>query len=110
NNLPVEDRFQPTSNTYVLTGAFTMNWKNLAWASEFCYKTKEALRNPFTLNLFGSDGNLFFTSLGYSQKGLGINMQYKRVETYQFRSSPENLLLNGQLTYLPSITRQNVYR
>ncbi len=110
NGLPIENRFQPKSNTYVMTGGFTLNYKGFALASEYNYKTAEALRNPFTQQLFGSDGSVFFTSLGYSQKGLGINASYKRVETYQFRSSPYNVLLNGQITYLPSITRQNVYR
>lgn len=110
NGLPLEERFQPKSNTYIGTAGFTMNYKGFALAGEYNYKTFEALRNPFTTKIFGSDGSVLFGSLGYSQKGLGINASYKRVETYQFRNTPYSILLNGQITYLPSITRQNVYR
>ncbi|MBI1223221.1 MAG: hypothetical protein GC180_11505 [Bacteroidetes bacterium] len=109
-SLPAGDRFQPKSNTYILTGAFSGNWKDFNFAGEYNYKTAEAMRNPFTTVLYNSPGSVLWGSVGYSKKGLGINAQYKRVENYQFRSSPNDLLLNGQLTYLPSITRQNVYR
>ncbi|MDX5321967.1 MAG: DUF6029 family protein [Bacteroidota bacterium] len=110
NGLPLAERFQPRSNTYIATGMLTLNYKGFSLSGEYNYKTKEALRNPFTQQLFGSDGSVLFSSLGYSRKGLGVNVSYKRVETYQFRSSPYDVLLNGQVTYLPSITRQNVYR
>lgn len=110
NGLPIEERFQPTSNTYIGTGMVTVNYKGFSLSTEYNYKSHEALRNPFTQQIFGSDGSVLYSSLGYSQKGLGINLSYKRVETYQFRSSPYDVLLNGQVTYLPSITRQNVYR
>ena len=110
NALPLENRFQPKSNAYVATGGATINYKNLSLATEYNYKTKEAFRDPFTTEIFEADGSVFFTSLSYSKKGLGINASYKRVETFQFRSSPYQTLLNGQVTYLPSITRQNVYR
>ena len=110
NALPLAERFQPRSNTYVLTGGYTLAWKNFSWSGEYNYKTFEALRDPFSSLLYGSDGSVIWTSLSYSTQGLGINAQYKRVDNYQFRSSPNYQLLNGQLTYLPSITRQNVYR
>jgi hypothetical protein len=110
NSLPSGERFQPRSNTYIGTAGFTLNYKGFALAGEYNYKSFEALRNPFTARIFGSEGSVLFGSLGYSQKGLGINASYKRVENYQFRNSPYSTLLNGQITYLPSITRQNVYR
>lgn len=110
NSLPLEQRFQPKSNTYIYTGYFTVNYKGFSWNAEYVGKTAEALRNPFSSRLFSSNGNVYFTSLGYSKTGLGINLQYKRVENFQFRNSPNYILLNGLVTYLPSITRQNVYR
>lgn len=108
NALPIGERFQPKSNTYIGTGGFTLNYKGFSLAGEYNYKSKEAIR--INGNMLGTDGSVIFTSVGYSQKGLGINASYKRVETFQFRNSPNSTLLNGQATYLPSITRQNVYR
>lgn len=110
NGLPIDQRFQPKSNTYVGTASIGAQYKNFTLSSEYTFKSEEALRNPFNGTLFGSGGDVFFVSGGYSKKGLGINVQYKRVETFQLRASPFHALLNGQLTYLPSIARQNVYR
>lgn len=110
NALPDTNRFMTYSNTYAGSAYFTLNYKGFSWSGEYVAKSAEALRNPLTTALFGAPGSVAFTSLGYSQKGLGINVQYKRVENFQFRTSPDYILLNGLVTYLPSITRQNVYR
>ncbi|NQW41843.1 MAG: hypothetical protein HQ463_00220, partial [Bacteroidetes bacterium] len=40
----------------------------------------------------------------------GANLQYKRIENYNFRTSPFEILNNGNISYLPSITKQNTYR
>jgi len=111
NGLPIAERFQPKSNACIYNGYFTLNWGRFAWFTEYTLKEKSALRNPFDLTkLYNREGKVLSTSLSYSQSGLGINLQYKRVENYQFRTSPNYILLNGLVTYLPSITRQNVYR
>lgn len=106
----VDKRFQPKSNVYLYNGYFTLNYKNFTAFAEYCGKSEEAIRNPFDQSLINRNGNVMYGSLGYSKKGIGINLQYKRVENYQFRSSPYYILLNGLVTYLPSVTRQNTYR
>lgn len=111
NALPIEQRFQPKSNVYLFNGYFTASYKNFSLQSEYNYKTEEALRDPLDqTRLFGADGHVFSTSLSYSRRGLGVNLQYKKVENFQFLNSPYSQLLNGWMTYLPSISRQNVYR
>jgi hypothetical protein len=55
-------------------------------------------------------GQVYFTSLSYSTKGLGINVQARKVDNYQFRTSPNYLTLNGAISYLPALTRSNSNR
>lgn len=103
-------RFSPKSNTYAYTGSVTLRYNNFTLVGEYNGKTKEAQRNTFTQELYNAPGEVIFGSLGYSRKGIGINFQYKTVKDFQFRTSPNTILLNGMISYLPSITRQNVYR
>lgn len=110
NNTPLERRFIPTYNTYALTGYAGASLGKVNLYGEFAYKTAEALRNNFSTELFKSEGKIIYGSASYSTKGFGLNVQARKVDKFQFRSSPYNLLLNGIITYLPALTRQNTYR
>ena len=44
------------------------------------------------------------------QASIGINLQARHVDQFSFRTSPTETLLNGLISYLPSLTRQNAYR
>ena len=44
------------------------------------------------------------------QASIGINVQARHVDQFSFRTSPTETLLNGLISYLPSLTRQNPYR
>ena len=41
---------------------------------------------------------------------LGVNLQVRHVDHFPFRTSPRESLLNGLISYLPSLTKQNSYR
>lgn len=118
NSYPVSDRFKHTYNVYAFNGYGTFQWKNLSLYGEYCYKSPEATPNQAGTRLFRTDGNIFFGSASYSKQGLGkngqqsfgINAQYKRIDNFRFRTTPYESLLNGMISYLPSITRQNTYR
>lgn len=111
NALPLEKRFSPYSNTYLGNIYATLNLGPFSFMSEFVYKTKEALRDQLDQSdLYGSDGKVFMSSMSFSTPGVGLNVQYKRVDNFQFRNSPNAQQLNGLITYLPTNTRQNVYR
>lgn len=111
NNKPLEERFLPKYNTYAFTGYTSINvFQKLNFNFEYAYKTAEALRNPLSLDLFGNEGKVYSAGLSFATKGFGINVQGRKIESFQFRSSPNNLLLNGIITYLPALTRQNTYR
>lgn len=110
NNYSLENRFYPTYNVFVYNLYNTMRYKNLTWYLELAAKTPEAIVNPYNDRMELHDGKVLLTSLSYATKGLGINAQYRRIEKFSFRTSPlENQNL-GMVAYLPSVTRQNVYR
>ncbi len=110
NNYELKNRFIPTYNVYLGNIYNTLSYKKFSLYTEYCQKSQEAIFNPVLDRMELRDGRVYYTSLSYSTKGLGINAQYKRIESFSFRTSPlENLNL-GMIAYLPSLTRQNTYR
>lgn len=117
NALPLEQRFDPKYNMYAVNAYFNLNWKNFGLMAEYNQKSKEAIRlDDGSLTL--KDGNIFLAGLSYSKRkmgkdkkgGLGMNLQYRRIETFPFLVTPFANLLNGFVTYQPSLTRQASYR
>jgi hypothetical protein len=110
NNYELKNRFIPTYNVYLGNIYNTLTYKKFSLYTEYCQKSQEAIFNPVLDRMELRDGRVYYTSLSYSTKGLGINAQYKRIESFSLRTSPlENLNL-GMIAYLPSLTRQNTYR
>lgn len=110
NALPLDQRFMPVFNVFLANGYFNANYKGFKAGFEYNVKTQEAIRNPFGLALMNEAGNTYNASLGYSRKGFGISGQYRHIKTFPFRTSPNTILLNGTINYLPALTRQNTYR
>jgi len=104
-----EDRFIPKYNVFAYSGFFTMNWKSLSWFAEYAGKTNEAIVAQ-SGDLEDRDGQVIYTSLTFSQKGFGITGQFKRTEDYTLRTSPNQVLLDGVIDFLPPMARQNTYR
>lgn len=110
NSYPLAERFVPKYNVFAGSLYNTLTYKKLSWYVEYCQKTSEAIINPNTSNMENHDGRIYYTSLSYSTKGFGANAQYKRIETFSLRTSPNERLNLGMIAYLPSLTRQNTYR
>jgi hypothetical protein len=112
-----DDKFYPKYNVYGVNGYFDLNWRNFGFSGEYNYKTGEAIRNNFG-DLYFSDGSVILGSASYSKRklgrnkkgGLGINVQYRRIENFPLTVSPYVSLLNGIMTYQPSFSRQASYR
>lgn len=110
NNYELKNRFIPKYNVYLGNVYNTLSYKKFSLYTEYCQKSEEAIFNPILDRMELRDGRIYYTSLSFSTKGLGINAQYKRIESFSLRTSPlENLNL-GMIAYLPSLTRQNTYR
>lgn len=117
NSMPVVDRFLPKYNVYAMNGYFNLNWKDFGLMTEYNYKTQDAIRLD-NGDLALRDGSILLTGLSYSKRrlgkkkdgGLGVNVQYRRIENFPFLVTPFANLLNGIVTYQPSLTRQASYR
>jgi hypothetical protein len=117
NNMDLQDRFNPKYNTYVYNGYVNMNYGDFNLYGEYAYKTEEAIRNEFG-RLHSKPGSIIYGGINYSKGklgknkkgGLGINFQYRRIEDFQFKISPNESQLSGLISYQPSLTRQSTYR
>lgn len=117
NAKPLEERFFPKYNVYALNGYFNASIKDFGFNGEYNYKTSEAIRDNLG-NLYNSEGSLILGGASYSKRkigpnkkqAVGVNFQYRRIENFPFKVSPYSNLLNGIISYQPSMTRQASYR
>lgn len=118
NNYPIPNRFIPKYNVYGFNGYFTYIIGNLSWNAEVNYKTEEAIRGMDN-RLKLKDGKVFYTSLSWGKSNIklgkqkasfGVNLQARHIDHFPLRTSPNDQLLNGMISYTPSLTRQNAYR
>lgn len=109
NSYPLEERFVPTYNMYAGSVYNTLTIKNISWYIEYAKKSREAIKNA-SGDLIDADGDVVYTSLTYSKKGFGITGQFRKVNDWVMRTSPNELLLKGTLDYLPALTKQNSLR
>jgi len=114
NNLPLSARFNPVYNVYAGTFYNTAIWKNFNWYVEGAAKSKEAvfITNPTTDSgeLVNKNGYVIYSALGYSRSGLGINLQYRKIDNFILRVNPYDNLLVGVMDYLPALSKQDAYR
>lgn len=118
NSQPLETRFIPKYNTYAYNGYSTISFRDVSVYGEYIYKTREAIPTQDGSMFINRDGKILFTTLNWAKAGLGknkkasfgVNLQYKHIDNFNFRTSPFETLNNGMIAYLPSITRQNTYR
>jgi len=118
NTYELDKRFIPKYNVYGFNGYLSYNLGNLNWNAEINYKTPEAIRDMGN-KLFLSSGKVYYTSLSWGKSGMkwgkqkasiGLNLQARHVDKFPLRITPNEQLLNGIMSYLPSMTRQNTYR
>jgi hypothetical protein len=112
NSYPIEKRFDPKYNVYAYNVYNTLNYKKFTLYLEYAYKTNEAILDQST-TLVNRNGHIYYTSLSYSATGIGINAQFKRIETFPLRTNPleiQPMPNSAVVNYLPSLTRQNTYR
>lgn len=108
--LPYENRFVPHYNTYAFTAYNTLSVGNFSWYVEGAYKTEEAINNPYTNKLYNADGDVVYTTLGYAQKGIAVNLTGKRTEDFSMRTSPNETLIRGIMNWQPIIARLHPQR
>ena len=118
NTYDLAERFYPKYNVYGGNAYFTYTKDNFSWTVEGNVKSKEAiLEDDSKFRLKG--GKVLYTSMSWGKGGwnlgkqkasVGLNIQARHVDHFSFRTAPTENLLNGLVSYLPSMTRQNTYR
>ena len=93
-------------NIATYSGRLNLNVGGFNFYTEYAHK----INDPSALNNFiYKDGNGLFTTLSYSQKGLGIIVSSKIIDNMSYKSN--RLVTDNQLdiNYLPAITKQHTY-
>lgn len=112
---------KPKYNTYAFTAYNTLSAGPVSWYVETAYKTKDIFLDPFEERITVSDdtvtgryvqrtGSVIYSSLSYAGKGLGITLEGKRTENFDFRTRPQEEGNRGLMHYIPPMTRVNTYR
>ena len=111
--LDSSQRFIPKFNVYALTFYNTLTAGNFSWYIEGAFKTREAVRGYNDI-LYNKPGNIIYTTLNYSQKGLGITFAFKRTEYFSMRISPNDYnaqgIFQGLMNFLPPVSKQHSMR
>ena len=112
----------PEYNTYLATFYNTLSYKSLTWYVEAAYKSPEVFFNPEELRqrpdgadpTFGKyvkeSGSVFYNSFGLAVGKLGLTLEAKRTENFDFRSDPTLRLNFGLVNFVPPMNRLNTYR
>lgn len=107
NGYVVEDRFEPKYNTYAAQFYNTLQVGRVSWYAEAALKTRDVLRNQNGVLFSPKQGTVLYSTLSYSQKGLGIILQGKYTKDFDFRVSPNEIRNKGLIHFLPPAARQN---
>ncbi len=111
----------PSYNTYAVSFYNTLTAGPFAWYLEGAYKTKDVIVDPFEERVavtgdtilgryINKAGSVIYTSLSYANKGLGVTVEGKRTENFDFRTRPQEEGVRGLLHYIPPMARVNTYR
>ncbi len=115
------DRLKPIYNTYAFSIFNTLSAGPISWYAEYARKSSEVFFDPNAKKtelsgattfgkLLRADGSVLYSSLSYAGHGLGITLEYKRTENFDFRANLHLRLLRGMINFIPPMNRQNTYR
>ncbi len=116
-----EERIGLKYNTYLASVFNSLNYQDLTFFVEYAYKSSEAFRDPTAIRTeltgkqtFGKfvnePGSVLYTSLNFGDKKLGVTVEMKRTQNFNFKSDPTLNGVMGLVGYLPPMSRENTYR
>ena len=113
NGLPYSQRFTPMYNMYAGTLYNTLTYKGFSLYGEYAKKSKEAVFITDANNnqdLENLPGDVLYAGASYSFYGFGLNVQYKKIESFIMKTSPYATILDGIMNYLPPLSKQETTR
>ena len=108
-------------NSYGYTLYNTLTVGNLSWYAEGVYKSKDVYFDPdaerllytgeTTLGKFrNQNGSTLYSTVTYGARGLGLSLEYRRIENFVLRADPFVALNRGLVSYLPSMSKVHTFR
>lgn len=121
NTYDTLDIFIPKYNTYAFSFYNTLTTGPFSWYFEGAYKTDDSFIDPFKERVTVSGdtvlgryvqgaGTVIYSSLSFAKSGLGLTVEGKRTENFDFRTRPQEEGVRGLLHYIPPMARVNTYR
>ena len=112
----VDPEFNELTSAYA--GRFNFSKGNFYWSTEYNYKAKDGvLYDSNIVNDYAKPGTAFLLNFGYSKKGFGLDMTFRRLENMSFYSEREPEVLAPEKTsiyfndklmnFVPSLTKQH---
>jgi hypothetical protein len=93
-------------NVAAFAGRANLNYGRFAFSTEYAYKINDP---SYINNYIYKEGQSVLANLSYSQKGLGLVLQVKRVDNMSFKSdyAAEGSVLD--INFIPPINRTHTY-
>ena len=115
-----QDSIGAQYNTRAVTIYNTLSAGKFSWYVETAFKSKGVMFDPLAEKhnwtgenslgkLVNRTGSVLYSTLTYAQRGLGITLEGKRTENFNFRVDPFVSLNRGALSFLPPMARSNTY-
>lgn len=116
-----DERIGLKYNTYLTSIFNSLNYEDLTLYVEYAYKSAEAFRDPTSLRteltgqqtigkFVNEPGSVLYTSLNFGDEKLGVTVELKRTENFNFKTDPTLTGIMGLAGYLPPMSRENTYR
>ena len=103
--------FEALTNVY--SGRLDFSYGKFYSSAEYVSKSNDAIVQANQIsNQFIKPGSGFLFNAGYSQKGLGIDATFRRLENMSFYSDREtsgNVFFENVINYTPGLTKQHDY-
>ena len=118
--LPV-DQFAPAYNANAMSFYNTLSAGPFSWYVETALKLDDIFYNAqavrqlpkgetTTGRYVRGTGHVYYTSFGYAAHNLGITLEGKRTDGFDFRAAPQVAINRGLISYIPPMSRVNTYR
>jgi len=116
-----EEQVKPVYNTHLVSFFNTLSYRKFSLYTEIAYKTPDVFTDPNATrtSLSGTEiperlvkesGSVGYASLSYATKGLGITVEGKRTENFDFRTDQTLRQNFGLINFIPPMNRLNTYR
>jgi hypothetical protein len=105
-----DNRFIPSYNVYAWSFYNQLNYKGFRWSLTYAGKTQEAIRSRNGSRFINEDGYALYSTISYSVQNLGINLDYRKNQTFVMKTTPYANRLRGNINFMPPVSKQHTRR